>query len=51
MNANMLKRHIESNLGGMRCPCDKFEYAATKLSSLKIHIEIKHEGVKYPSYR
>ena len=27
----------------------KCEFAATTASSLKIHIKIKHEGVRYPS--
>ena len=32
----------------MRYPCDKCEYAATKASNLKEHVEKKHEGVRYP---
>ena len=32
----------------MKYPCDKCEYAATKASHLKHHIESKHERVRYP---
>ena len=39
---NLKKKNLK-NYEGVRYPCDKCEYAATKLSSLKIHVEIKHE--------
>ena len=42
-----LKRHIESNHGGMRYPCI-CEYILTKASYLMQHIESKHEGGRYP---
>ena len=32
----------------MRYHCDKCEYAATTASLLKIHIKIKHGGLKCP---
>ena len=52
INANMvqlqqaiLSRTLRVN---MRYPCDTCEYGATTAEGLKIHIEIKHEGVRYP---
>ena len=42
------KKRKRSQIGVMRYPCDKCEYAATAPSSLKQHIENKHEGVRYP---
>ena len=38
-------KHIESKHEGVRCPCDKCEYAATEAGSLKRHIKSKHKGV------
>ena len=32
----------------MRYPCPNCDFAATKASHLKKHVESKHEGVRYP---
>ena len=34
-----LKNYVESKHKGMRYPCDRCEYAATKVSSMKKRIE------------
>ena len=32
----------------MGFPCNKCEYVATRAFDLRIHVENKHEGVRYP---
>ena len=42
-----LSRHIRSIHKGVKYPCNRCEYQATRQYSLKRHIQSKHEGVKY----
>ena len=43
-----LKRHKKNISQGLRYPCDKCDYIATKSGNLKTHKETKHQGVRYP---
>ena len=42
------KINKKRKLEGVRYPCNKCEYSATKRNHLTEHIKNKHEGVRYP---